>query len=84
MDKINRGKKHTCFACMCIFYDFNKDIALCPKCGKEQKSKKTVTNDIKNNKNTINEKEVIVENNLEEDVDFDNIDKNITEIEEDL
>ena len=84
MDKINRGKKYTCSNCITKFYDFNKDIAICPKCGTEQKSKKIVTNDLENNQNTINKKEVIEENNLEEDVDFDNIDKNITEIEEGL
>ena len=75
MDKVDRGKKYTCSNCMTKFYDFNKDIAICPKCGTEQKSKKIVTNDLKNNKNTINEREVIEENNLEEEVDFDNIDK---------
>ena len=84
MDKVKRGKKHTCFACMCIFYDFNKDIALCPKCGEEQISKKIVKKNIENKMNTINEKNIVEEDNLEEEVHFDNIDKNITETEEDL
>ena len=84
MDKVKRGKKHTCFACMCIFYDFNKDIALCPKCGKEQISKKTITQNIEDKTNTINKEKVIEDNNLEEDVSFDDIDKNIAEVEEDL
>ena len=84
MDKVKRGKKHTCFACMCIFYDFNKDIALCPKCGKEQISKKTVTQNIENKTSATIEEEVIEDNNLEEEVLFDDIDKNITEVEENL
>ena len=84
MDKVKRGKKHICFACMCIFYDLNKDIALCPKCGKEQISKKPITQNIDNKTTTINEEEVIEDNNLEEEVPFDDIDKNIAEVEEDL
>ena len=69
MDKDKRGKKHTCFACMCIFYDFNKDIALCPKCGKEQISKKIVTQNIENKTNTKSEEEVIEDNNLEYEIE---------------
>ena len=75
MDKVNRGKKHTCSNCMTKFYDFNKDIAICPKCGTEQMSPKVVKQNIKDKFNTINEKEVTKDNNLEEEVPFDDIDK---------
>ena len=84
MDKDKRGKKHTCFACMCLFYDFNKDIVICPKCGKEQIPENIVTQNIENKTNTISKEEVIEDDNLEEEVPFDDIDKNITEVEEDL
>ena len=69
---------------MTKFYDFNKDIAICPKCDTEQLSKKTVKHNIENKTNTINEEEVTEDNNLEEEVPFDDIDENITETKEDL
>lgn len=31
------GKKHTCVSCSARFYDLNKDPAVCPKCGAEQR-----------------------------------------------
>ena len=84
MDKVKRGKKHTCSNCMTKFYDFNKDIAICPKCGTKQISPKAIIQNIDNKTTTINEEEVIEDNNLEEEVPFDDIDKNIAEVEEDL
>ena len=82
MDKVDRGKKHTCSKCMCKFYDFNKDKAICPKCGAEQISPKVVKQNIENIKNTINEEEITEDNSLEEEVPFDDMDNNITEAEE--
>ena len=38
MDQVKKGKKQTCTACMTKFYDFDKDIAICPKCGTKQVS----------------------------------------------
>ena len=84
MDKIDRGKKHTCSECMCKFYDFNKDIVICPKCGKEQILPKVVKQTIHNATSAINEEENTENNNLEEEVLFDEMDENITKPEEDL
>ena len=84
MDKIDRGKKHTCSECMCKFYDFNKDAVLCPKCGKEQISLKVVKQNIDNTKNTINDEEVTEDKSLEEEVPFGEMDEDITKAEEDL
>ena len=84
MDKVERGKKFTCTNCMTKFYDFNKDIAICPKCGTEQLSTKIVKHNIENKTNSINEKEIAEDNNLEEEVPFDDIDESITETKEDL
>lgn len=37
--ELNRfGKKHRCFNCGAKFYDMNKAIAMCPKCGTDQTS----------------------------------------------
>ena len=82
MDKVNRGKKHICSNCMTKFYDFNKDIAICPKCGIKQLSPKVIKQDIENKLNTSNDEEVNKDNNLEEEVTFDDID--ITNDEKDL
>lgn len=31
------GSKHTCFKCGTKFYDMKKPVALCPKCGADQR-----------------------------------------------
>jgi uncharacterized protein (TIGR02300 family) len=85
MDKVDKGKKHNCLACYCKFYDFNKDIAICPKCGTEQVLEKEVIQNIENKENANSQEGISEDNSLEEEVHFDNEDKNIaTEGEEDI
>jgi uncharacterized protein (TIGR02300 family) len=31
------GSKHTCFKCSTKFYDLKKSVAVCPKCGADQR-----------------------------------------------
>jgi uncharacterized protein (TIGR02300 family) len=31
------GSKHTCFKCETKFYDLKKPVAICPKCGADQR-----------------------------------------------
>ena len=31
------GTKHTCFKCSTKFYDLKKPVAICPKCGADQR-----------------------------------------------
>ena len=31
------GSKHTCFKCGTKFYDLKKPVAICPKCGADQR-----------------------------------------------
>lgn len=31
------GKKYTCYSCHTKFYDLNKPVPLCPKCGADQR-----------------------------------------------
>lgn len=31
------GKKYTCYSCHTKFYDLGKPVALCPKCGADQR-----------------------------------------------
>ena len=35
-DRTKWGKKHVCFRCRAKFYDLNKAVAVCPKCGTDQ------------------------------------------------
>lgn len=35
-NKAALGKRYTCFSCGAKFYDLNKPVALCPKCGTDQ------------------------------------------------
>lgn len=36
VDMSKYGTKHTCFACGGKFYDLNRAVAICPKCGADQ------------------------------------------------
>jgi hypothetical protein len=31
------GRKYTCYSCHTKFYDLNKPVPLCPKCGSDQR-----------------------------------------------
>jgi uncharacterized protein (TIGR02300 family) len=33
----NLGTKYVCFSCQTKFYDLGREVALCPKCGADQK-----------------------------------------------
>jgi uncharacterized protein (TIGR02300 family) len=33
----NLGTKYVCFSCQTKFYDLGREVALCPKCGANQK-----------------------------------------------
>ena len=30
------GKRFSCFKCGCLFYDMNREKAICPRCGTDQ------------------------------------------------
>ena len=36
MDIIKFGKRYRCYNCGALFYDLNKEVAICPKCGINQ------------------------------------------------
>jgi uncharacterized protein (TIGR02300 family) len=36
------GTKHACFKCSTKFYDMNKPVAICPKCGADQRESPAV------------------------------------------
>ena len=87
MDNDNKGKKHICRNCSTKFYDLNKKEVICPKCGAKQdeyNNEKTSTEEItKVNKEDIQDP-IILENELDEDINFDadqDKDDNIVEIE---
>lgn len=35
-DMSKYGNKYNCFSCGCKFYDLNRAVAICPKCGSDQ------------------------------------------------
>jgi len=41
--QLKLGVKHVCFSCGQRFYDMNKPEPLCPKCGKDQRTKPKTT-----------------------------------------
>jgi len=36
MDTAKLGKRYRCYACDTLFYDLNKEAAICPKCQADQ------------------------------------------------
>ena len=36
MDIAKLGKRYRCYQCKTLFYDLNRDQAICPKCGADQ------------------------------------------------
>src|SRR5512141_2066893 len=38
----NLGRKYTCYSCHTKFYDLNKAVPLCPKCGADQREAEDV------------------------------------------
>jgi len=43
VDLSKYGTKHTCFGCGGKFYDLNRPVAICPKCGADQATAPKVT-----------------------------------------
>jgi uncharacterized protein (TIGR02300 family) len=43
VDMSKYGTKHTCFGCAGKFYDLNRAVAICPKCGADQANAPKVT-----------------------------------------
>ena len=87
MDNDNKGNKHICRNCSTKFYDLNKKEIICPKCGtKHDKNNIKPSNEKINdaNKKIDNQVDVILENELDDNINFDtdeDKDDNIIEIE---
>jgi len=87
MDNDNKGNKHICRNCSTKFYDLNQKETICPKCGTNQDEYniKTSNEQInKANQKIDNKDDGILENELDENINFDvdeDKDENIIEIE---
>ena len=93
MDKAELGNKHICSSCGTKFYDLNKEIPTCPKCGTEiiivvkprlgrpplnKKIVKVQTPEKEiDTKDTINEDETKLDDDMAELISIEDLDENI-------
>ena len=76
MNETVRGQKHVCHNCGTKFFDFNKEIVICPSCKTELKKHKIISNipDISKKKSsTDTDKDIVLEEEVEFDDDIDQI-----------
>ena len=91
MDKAELGNKHICNSCGTKFYDLNKEIPTCPKCGTEiiivvkprlgrpplNKNIVKVKKPEKDTQETINEDDAKLDDNMAELISIEDLDENI-------
>ena len=93
MDKAELGNKHICSSCGTKFYDLNKEIPTCPKCGTEiiivvkpRLGRPPLNKNIvkaqtpekeKDTKETINEDETKLDDDMAELISIEDLDENI-------
>ena len=93
MDKAELGNKHICSSCGTKFYDLNKEIPTCPKCGTEiiivvkpRLGRPPLNKNIvkaqtpekeKDTQETINEDETKLDDDMAELISIEDIDENI-------
>ena len=87
MAKAELGNKHLCASCGTKFYDLNKEVPKCPKCGAEIiiKIKPRLGRPPLNKKPLVEEPKVKVENQdtaLEDEVELDSELENLVSIED--
>ena len=93
MDKAELGNKHICSSCGTKFYDLNKEIPTCPKCGteiiivvkprlgrpplKKNIEKAQTPEKEKDTQETINEDETKLDDDMAELISIEDLDENI-------
>ena len=93
MDKAELGNKHICSSCGTKFYDLNKEIPTCPKCGTEiiivvkpRLGRPPLNKNIvkaktpekeKDTEETINEDETKLDDDMAELISIEDLDENI-------
>ena len=93
MDKAELGNKHICSSCGTKFYDLNKEIPTCPKCGTEiiivvkprlgrpplnkNIAKVKMPEKEKDTQETINEDDAKLDDDMAELISIEDLDENI-------
>lgn len=78
------GKKYTCFQCGCKFYDLNRGVALCPRCGTDQALASTREEEEDFEEEALDEDHLEMTEEEEEEAISDELDEELPEMEEDL
>ena len=78
MNEKLRGKKRICVSCSAKFFDLNKSLVICPRCGKEQMKEEVWPYDSHENKEK-EDKEISQEENLEASINFNDIEETATD-----
>ncbi len=88
MVKLELGIKRTCYACGTRFYDLNKMLPVCPKCGTEQPIELPRHHQIEGHDKLNDEKEIdtiIDTDGLEDtDADVDDVIEDASDLEDDV
>ena len=100
MDKAELGNKHICSSCGTKFYDLNKEIPTCPKCGTEiiivvkpRLGRPPLNKNIvkvkkpekeKDTQETINEDDAKLDDDMAELISIEDLDENIISEDSDL
>ena len=100
MDKAELGNKHICSSCGTKFYDLNKEIPTCPKCGTEiiivvkpRLGRPPLNKNIvkvktpekeKDTQETINEDDTKLDEDMAELISIEDLDENIISDDSDI
>ena len=98
MDKAKFGNKHICSSCGTKFYDLNKEIPTCPKCGTEiiivvkprlgrpplNKNVVKAQKPEKNTQETNNQDDIKLDDDMAELISIEDLDENIVSNDENL
>ena len=100
MDKAELGNKHICSSCGTKFYDLNKEIPTCPKCGTEiiivvkpRLGRPPLNKNIvkvkkpekeKDTQETINEDDAKLDDDMAELISIEDLDENIISEDSDI
>ena len=84
MVKLELGIKRTCCACGTRFYDLNKMLPVCPKCGTEQPIELPRHRQIEGSGNLDEEKEIDTDDLENSDADVDDVIEDASDLEDDV
>jgi len=78
------GTKFTCFKCECKFYDLNRGVAICPRCGVNQAHVAPKEEEFPEEEIVEEDRVEVTEDEEEPEAAAEGIEEELPEMEEDL